>query len=116
MGRSLVVGVDIGGTNTDGVLIQNNKVLHSVKVPTADDIGSGVISAFRQLLHNRNKDDVCRIALGTTQFINALTGIVKSLEKLWCLPCHSLYHIPSRCNLFIPLVLRFLELVPPLNF
>ena len=75
MAKSLVVGVDIGGTNTDAVLVKNREILNSIKVTTSDDIGSGVINAIKQLLVGHNREEVRRVALGTTQFINALTGL-----------------------------------------
>ena len=36
------VGIDVGGTNTDAVLIENNEVAAAVKAPTTEDVMSGV--------------------------------------------------------------------------
>ena len=68
------IGVDVGGTNTDAALMDNETVLSSVKTPTTGDIGSGIINAIRLVL---DKSDVAvseidNIMLGTTQFTNAL--------------------------------------------
>ena len=68
------IGVDVGGTNTDAALMDNETVLSSVKTPTTEDIGSGIINAIRLVL---DKSDVAvseidNIMLGTTQFTNAL--------------------------------------------
>ena len=36
------IGIDVGGTNTDAVLIADEKVVHSVKRPTTADVTSGI--------------------------------------------------------------------------
>ena len=68
------IGVDVGGTNTDAALMDNENVLSSVKTPTTGDIGSGIINAIRLVLDNSSvtASDIDNIMLGTTQFTNAL--------------------------------------------
>ena len=68
------IGVDVGGTNTDAALMDDENVLASVKTPTTEDIGSGIISAIRLVLDNSgvSVSDIGNIMLGTTQFTNAL--------------------------------------------
>ena len=41
------VGIDVGGTNTDAVLIVDEKVVHSVKRPTTSDVTSGILDALK---------------------------------------------------------------------
>lgn len=67
------IGVDVGGTNTDAALLDGTKVLASIKSPTTEDIGSGVVSAVRSLLDQSGVrvSDVESVMIGTTQFTNA---------------------------------------------
>ena len=37
------IGIDVGGTNTDAVVMQSEKVLLGVKNPTTEDVMTGVI-------------------------------------------------------------------------
>ena len=46
------IGIDVGGTNTDAVLISDEKVVHSVKRPTTSDVTSGILDALQALLEN----------------------------------------------------------------
>ena len=41
------IGIDVGGTNTDAVLVENNTVVAAVKVPTTQDVISGVVQSLR---------------------------------------------------------------------
>lgn len=68
------IGIDVGGTNTDAVLLDGNTVVHSVKAPTSEDVTGGIIAALTAL---RRHPDVARgefaaIVIGTTHFINAV--------------------------------------------
>ena len=36
---SWIIGVDVGGTNTDGVILSEGKVLVSEKTTTTEDVG-----------------------------------------------------------------------------
>ncbi len=67
------IGVDVGGTNTDAVLLNGTEVLASVKVPTTMDIGSGVVGAISDLLTRSGTDptQIQSVMIGTTQFTNA---------------------------------------------
>lgn len=67
------IGVDVGGTNTDAVLIEDGKVLASIKSPTTDDVASGVMAAIRDVLNQAGArpDEVVSVMIGTTQFTNA---------------------------------------------
>ena len=43
------IGVDVGGTNTDAVVMQGDKILSGVKSPTTEDVMSGVVDAVNGL-------------------------------------------------------------------
>ncbi|WP_257613931.1 hydantoinase/oxoprolinase family protein [Arthrobacter sp. 31Y] len=71
---SLRIGIDVGGTNTDAVLLDGAQVLASTKVPTTKDVTSGitqVLTALREL-NGFSPDDIRGVMIGTTHFINAL--------------------------------------------
>jgi len=44
------IGIDVGGTNTDAVLIDGNRVLVAVKTATTADVLGGVRTALSKLL------------------------------------------------------------------
>jgi len=43
------IGIDVGGTNTDAVLLEDGKVVHAVKTPTTPDITAGIVTALAEL-------------------------------------------------------------------
>lgn len=69
------LGIDVGGTNTDAVLIDEaNQVLADVKYPTSDDVYSGIMGAVQSLLDQSGVDpaQIIQAMLGTTQCTNAI--------------------------------------------
>lgn len=74
------IGIDVGGTFTDAVAIDNEtfEVVGSVKVPTTHTAAEGVAAGIVQVLHKVMEqckirpEDVIFIAHGTTQATNAL--------------------------------------------
>ncbi len=68
------IGIDVGGTNTDAVLIEDGKVTGAVKAPTSEDVTTGILDALKALaatgvLKGKRIDGVM---IGTTHFINAV--------------------------------------------
>ena len=70
---SLRIGIDVGGTNTDAVLMSGREVLTESKHPTTEDVTSGVVSAIQAVLTQSAADptDVDAVMVGTTHFVNA---------------------------------------------
>jgi N-methylhydantoinase A/oxoprolinase/acetone carboxylase beta subunit len=68
------IGIDVGGTNTDAVLMAGRDVLAEVKTPTTADVTGGIVTAVRSLLADRDVDiaDVQAVMIGTTHFTNAV--------------------------------------------
>jgi len=68
------IGIDVGGTNTDAVLLDGARVVHAVKAPTTEDVTGGIVAALSRL--TRHPDiagtQVGAIVIGTTHFINAV--------------------------------------------
>ena len=44
------IGIDVGGTNTDAVLLEGSDLVHAVKTATTDDVLSGIRRALSDLL------------------------------------------------------------------
>jgi N-methylhydantoinase A/oxoprolinase/acetone carboxylase beta subunit len=68
------IGIDVGGTNTDAVLIDGSRVLGAVKTPTTADVLGGVRTALNKLLAQTAADpgDIVAVVIGTTHFTNAV--------------------------------------------
>ena len=70
---TLRLGIDIGGTNTDCVLLdESGMLIRSAKSSTTTDIASGVVDAVSRVLCGVSADEVSVTVLGTTQCTNAL--------------------------------------------
>lgn len=71
----LRLGVDVGGTNTDAVVIDTDgKLLAEAKAPTTQDVMSGVVESVRVVVDTIGSD-ACQIThamLGTTHVTNAV--------------------------------------------
>src|SRR6185503_14581823 len=68
------IGVDVGGTNTDAVLLEGGRVVHAVKTPTTEDVTGGIVAAL-ELLGRHPELAKCAIdgaVIGTTHFVNAV--------------------------------------------
>ena len=66
------IGIDVGGTNTDAVLIDGTQVLGAVKTPTTADVMSGVRAAIRDLGAAAPLERIDAVMIGTTHFTNAV--------------------------------------------
>ena len=68
------IGIDVGGTNTDAVLMDGRTTLAGVKNSTSPAVTSGIVSAIEALRQARGFDgaDIDAVMIGTTHFINAL--------------------------------------------
>ena len=69
----MLVGVDVGGTNTDAVLMDGTALVGAVKRPTTADVTSGIREALREALrHLPPGRQVGAVMVGTTHLTNAL--------------------------------------------
>lgn len=68
------IGIDVGGTNTDAVLIDGREILAAVKCPTSADVSSGIVAVLEQLLESAEIDRraIQAVMIGTTHFTNAV--------------------------------------------
>jgi N-methylhydantoinase A/oxoprolinase/acetone carboxylase beta subunit len=70
----LRLGIDVGGTNTDAVVLDGTRVLGAVKTATTEDVTSGIATAIAELQRITAVDAgrIAAVMIGTTHFINAL--------------------------------------------
>jgi N-methylhydantoinase A/oxoprolinase/acetone carboxylase beta subunit len=68
-----VLGVDVGGTNTDAVIMLGDEVIAAAKRSTTADVGEGLVTVVRAVLEAAGlaPGSLATVMIGTTQFINA---------------------------------------------
>jgi len=68
------VGVDVGGTNTDAVLIDERGVVAAAKTPTTEDVTTGIRDALAAVLGSLDAEvgPIDAVMVGTTHFTNAV--------------------------------------------
>ncbi len=68
------IGIDVGGTNTDAVVMDGAKVIAGVKSATTADVMSGVVNALRAVLEasKMQATSIDVVMIGTTHFTNAV--------------------------------------------
>ena len=75
-----VIGVDVGGTNTDTAILRGGRVVAKAKTPTTADKTGGVVSSIRSALASLPSEEaraevlgsLARVSIGTTHFTNAV--------------------------------------------
>lgn len=69
----MIIGIDMGGTNIDGVIIDAGRVKRVVKQPVdRDDYFQSIWGCLESLLENQDRAKVSRIHLSTTISTNAI--------------------------------------------
>lgn len=90
------IGIDVGGTNTDAVLVEDDRIVSSVKTPTTPDVTSGITTALAKILAASKivPASLQAVMIGTTHFTNAVAqrrDLTKVAAVRLCLPaCASL--------------------------
>lgn len=71
---SLRIGIDVGGTNTDAVLMDGVRVVSKSKTPTSEDVTRGITIALRHVLETSGTAPhrIAGVMIGTTHFTNAI--------------------------------------------
>jgi N-methylhydantoinase A/oxoprolinase/acetone carboxylase beta subunit len=72
--RDVRIGIDVGGTHTDAVILDDQTVMASTKVLTSQNVKDGVINALDEVLGESGIDchAIDAVMIGTTQFTNAV--------------------------------------------
>ncbi|MDS1116744.1 hydantoinase/oxoprolinase family protein [Gordonia westfalica] len=68
------IGIDVGGTNTDAVLMDGSQIVGSCKVPTTKNVTDGIADSICTLFQQTSAapQSVESTVIGTTHFINSL--------------------------------------------
>ena len=68
------IGIDVGGTHTDAVLMDGDEVVVAAKALTTPDVQSGILDALESILGDAPgmEKSIQAVMLGTTQFTNAV--------------------------------------------
>ena len=68
------IGIDVGSTNTDAVLVEDETILGSIKTPTTRDVMSGISNALHRVLGETGvaPSSLDAVMIGTTHFTNAV--------------------------------------------
>ena len=76
-----VIGVDVGGTNTDAIVRCGNEIVAAAKRPTEVNKTDGIVNAISAALEEGLQEglvkeevvkNVARVCIGTTHFVNAV--------------------------------------------
>ena len=68
------IGIDVGSTHTDAVIMDGKDIIATFKAPTSTDIASGIVSAAKTVLSDSRMpgSSIAAVMIGTTQFTNAV--------------------------------------------
>lgn len=69
----MLIGLDVGGTFTDAVLIDNGEIVRKIKYPTdSNDLLNSLMNALDPLLENAKNHSIQRIVTSTTLITNMI--------------------------------------------
>jgi len=69
----MIIGLDVGGTHTDVVLLDDSGLVEALKVPTdPDDLFHSVLDALERITGGIRAADISRLVLSTTLTTNAI--------------------------------------------
>ena len=73
------IGIDVGGTHTDAVLLDGDDVISSTKALTSADVTSGILEALEFILTDSGVDvqAITAVMLGTTPFGTPSTKTIR---------------------------------------
>ena len=76
------IGIDVGGTNTDAVLLEDGHVMHAVKTPTTPDVTAGIVTALAELARHPevSRGAIDGVVIGTTHFVNAVDRTARDIR------------------------------------
>ncbi len=69
----MIIGIDVGGTHTDAVLLSKIGIEKKVKVPTdSQDLFNTILTGFTKLLEGVDPKNIQRVVISTTLTTNAI--------------------------------------------
>lgn len=108
-----VIGVDVGNSNTDAVILCGQKVVAATKLPTGDEMTPSIINAINVLLESgcQNakvtkevlRNNVSRICIGLTNLENAVVSRdANRLARVAVVRFAGARHVRSRLSATFP--------------
>ncbi len=89
----MLIGIDVGGTFTDGVLFNRGEIVTSVKKPTDEEnLKNSLLQVLDELLDHSDPAEINRIVLSTTLVTNLLATGRGEKTALVLLPGYGLPH------------------------
>ena len=77
----MILGIDVGGTNIDGVLIKNHKIIKTIKREINYDLlFESIFKTIENLIKDVNVVEINKVNLSTTISTNAI--VLNKLEKV----------------------------------
>lgn len=82
--KKIIVGIDVGGTNTDCVIMRGRSLLASHKSPTTEPHTKGITTAVLGALKSASIEPsaISTFSLGTTVFVNAVVERSAKLARV----------------------------------
>ena len=94
----MYVGIDVGGTYTDAVLLRGGRVEAAAKVQTKAELLESVLEALDTVLKGYNAAEVQRVVFSTTMITNLIAGQKYEKTAMLLIPGPGLSHISYRFN------------------
>ena len=85
------IGIDVGGTNTDAVIMNKDSIVAAAKFPTSANVMDGVVGVLQQVMGDNGitTHQIDAVMIGTTHFTNAVIErrhLAKTAIIRLCLP------------------------------
>jgi N-methylhydantoinase A len=69
----MLIGIDVGGTYTDAVVIKDNKIINTSKTPTKhDNLVESLILALDEVIHGISPQEIRQVTFSTTLITNII--------------------------------------------
>ncbi|MDD4237114.1 MAG: hydantoinase/oxoprolinase family protein [Desulfotomaculaceae bacterium] len=94
----MYIGVDVGGTYTDAVLLEQNQIRASAKVPSRKNLLSSIIEALDTVLQGVDTSRLNRIVFSTTMITNLIAERKYAPVALLLIPGPGLSHTYYQFN------------------
>ena len=83
----MLVGIDVGGTYTDAVLIDQGRAIRQVKVASLhNQVLKSILNALDEILHGISPQQIERVAFSTTLVTNAIVQGTMERAGLFIMP------------------------------
>lgn len=94
----MYIGIDVGGTCTDAVLLDNGLVVATAKVPSSDDILTSLLKALDQIMKGVPAELIERVVFSTTLITNLIAEKKYDPVGLILIPGPGLSHAHYQYN------------------